>query len=191
MTRIRCTSAAPRVSERVQRAGSRRRVVCGRVAWASCPGVISCRARAGMNPLPRISRRRKEFRPRSRRTTSVVLRRWGGYPSPPGFSQRRQFPGQTVVHSLVLGLRQAHQVPRCPGILGIVLCRPDVMHRSGLRGDPVPCRLASLELVTPQDRIPQVFPALALVSVPAHGLSPPCHPGKTKRPALPSSLWEN
>lgn len=46
--------------ERLQRAGSRRRVVHGRVPRASCVGVISCRARASANPLLRISRRRKE-----------------------------------------------------------------------------------------------------------------------------------
>ena len=43
----------------------RGRVVCGRVAWASCTCAVSCRAGLGMNPLRRIIRRRKELPPRS------------------------------------------------------------------------------------------------------------------------------
>lgn len=101
------------------------------------------------------------------------------------------------MHRVMLLTGQAEQVPRTPGVLGIILRGPDVVHGRGLNRTAEPRRFAALVPVAPQDAAPQFSPARCVITCPSHtdlcvssglpaiGLSPP---GKTKRPEPTNTL---
>ncbi len=157
----------------------RGRVVCGRVARLSCAGAVLFPRVPSRTPLRRFPRRRKKGPPRSLGRKSLLSRRWGGYATPPALAKRSELARQTVVHGLVLLLGKADQVPRRPGVLGIIFGWPDVMHGVGVSSHAIPCRLPALPLVAAQDAIAQMAPARCLVTCP-HGLSPPRIQAKQK-----------
>ena len=122
--------------------------------------------------------------------SSAGRRGWGGRSPTPRLAERRKIVCQTIMHRVMLLTGQAEQVPRTPGVLGIILRGPDVVHGRGINRAAEPCRLTALVPVAPQDAAPQFSPARCVITCPSHadlrvgsdlpaiGLSPP---GKTKR----------
>ena len=129
--------------------------------------------------------------------SSAGRRGWGGRSPTPRLAERRKIMRQTIVHRVMLLTGQAEQVPRTPGVFGVILRGPDVMHGRSLNRAAKPCRLTALVPVAPQDAAPQFSPARCVITCPSHtdlrvgsdlpaiGLSPP---GKTKRPEPTNTL---
>lgn len=121
--------------------------------------------------------------------SSAGRRGWGGRSPTPRLAERRKIVRQTIMHRVMLLTGQAEQVPRTPGVFGIILRGPDVVHGRGLNRTAEPRRFAALVPVAPQDAAPQFSPACCVITCPSHtdlrvssglpaiGLSPP---GKQK-----------
>lgn len=116
-------------------------------------------------------------------------RGWGDRSPTPRLAERRKIVRQTIMHRVMLLTGKAEQVPRTPGVLGIILRGPDVVHGRGINPTAEPRRFAALVPVAPQDAAPQFSPARCVITCPSHtdlrvssglpaiGLSPP---GKQK-----------
>ena len=118
---------------------------------------------------------------------------WGGRPFPPRFPQLCQFFCFSVVHCVVRRRAQRDKVPLTPGILRVILRRPDVMNRRRLDHAPIPGILLTQVLITAQNLLPQCSPPSAFVARSHEVSSLPdvsrwaagyhlCGPSKTKSP---------
>lgn len=129
------------------------------------------------HPLEVSPLRRKEGKRRSLGGSSARQRGRGDRPATPSLAERRELVRQTVVHRVVRFRGQAEQVPRAPGILGIVLRRPDVMHRCCRDGLTVAHSFAAFVTVAAQNAAPKLSPSRRMITFPCH-----CRPPRRLRP---------